>query len=131
MHENLVTISGYASSILLCGLSVYYFLLMLGLPFAKASWGGKYTVLPKKLRISSGVSILIMLMAVYVFLSKSGIIAGISSDFTLNLMSWIFTVYFAFNVFTNMLSKSKVEKILMGILSAVLFASGLFISLWG
>lgn len=131
MNENLVMISGYASTVMLSFSAVYYFLLMLGLPLAKASWGGKYDILPKKLRVSCGISIMIMLLVIYVFLSKSGIIAGIMDENTLNVFSWLFTVYFAFNTVMNVLSKSVIEKFMMGILSAAVFASGLFISLWG
>lgn len=56
--------------VLLSCLAVFQALLAFGVPFGRASWGGKHSaVLPFKLRISSAIPAVVLLFVISVVLS--------------------------------------------------------------
>ena len=57
------TIAGIISVILFVGISIFQILLAAGLPLGRFAYGGKYEVLPNKLRIMSIVAVLIFTFA--------------------------------------------------------------------
>ena len=95
------------------------FLVTLGLPLGEFTMGGKYKVLPLKMRIASGLSVLIQLFAILTILQTGKIIkTGIPPDFVRGLC-FFFAVYLTINVIMNFLSESKKEKYVMTPLSLI------------
>ena len=95
------------------GLSIFQFLLLLGKPYGKAAYGGKYEVLPNNMRILSGVAILIFLIASLCVVVRAEFITGFPFPDIADLSVWVFAFYLALNTVANFLSKSKLEKQIM------------------
>lgn len=101
-----------ASAILLHMIG-FQLLLALGFPLGKAAWGGKYIVLPNRLRLASLFSTLILLYAALAILEKSGMVEVINSANLVASSVWLFAIFFFINTVANALSTSRVEKLVM------------------
>lgn len=94
-------------------------LVTLGFPFGEFTMGGKYKILPLKMRIASGISVLIQMFAIFVILQAGEIIdTGLPFGITRGAC-FFFAVYLTVNVIMNFLSTSKKEKYVMTPLSLI------------
>ena len=107
-------------SILFSIVLVLYILLALGLPYGEYAMGGKYKILPQKERIICIISVIIQTFAVIILLHAGKVIWLGFSDKIVNLLCYFFAVYLSLNVFMNLVSKSKKEKLFMTPLSFVI-----------
>ena len=99
--------------LILFGLAIFQLMLIVGKPLGDFAWGGRYKVLPKKLRIASIFSIFLYSLFALFLASATGIIEIISSKPIINIGMWIFTTYFIFGVFMNAISRNKKERMMM------------------
>ena len=113
-------ITALIGSILFSIVLVLYILLASGLPYGEYAMGGKYKILPKKERIICIISVIVQTFAILVLLQAGRVFSFGFSDKTANLLCYIFAVYLSLNVFMNLLSKSKKEKLFMTPLSFVI-----------
>lgn len=112
-----------AGSVLAC-LAVFQALLIAGAPLGLFAWGGQHRVLPRKLRISSAVSILTYGLFGYAAMAKAGLAAPVVDGSVLDVAMWVLTGYFALGVVLNAISRSKPERFVMtpaALLLAVLY----------
>lgn len=94
-------------------------LVSLGAPLGEFTMGGRYKVLPKKLRIMAVVAFLIQMFAIIIILQAGGVLAlWFSKKITMNICI-IFAVYLFLNTIANLFSKSKKERYFATPLSAV------------
>lgn len=94
-------------------------LVTLGLPLGEFTLGGKHKVLPTKMRIMSGFSFAIQLVAILIVLYVGGIVI-LPFPFTIAKGICIFfAVYLLLNTVMNFLSNSKKEKYVMTPLALV------------
>jgi len=107
-------------SILFSLVTALYILLALGLPYGEYAMGGKYKILPKKERIISVISVIVQAFAIFILLQAGNVIRTGFPDKTANFLCYFFAVYLSLNVFMNLLSKSKKEKLVMTPLSLVI-----------
>lgn len=110
-------ITALIGSILFSFVIVLYVLLASGLPYGEYAMGGKYKILPGKERIISAISVIVQTFAVLVLLQAGGVMRFGLSDKTANFLCYFFAVYLSLNVFMNLLSKSKKERLFMTPLS--------------
>lgn len=122
-------IAAITACLILLGLSIFQILLISGLPLGKYAWGGYHEVLPKKLRIASGTSILIYFIFGIIILFAANILNTGSYGWLINILKWILVAYFALGVFMNGISQSKKEKLVMTPIAAILFICSLVIAL--
>jgi len=116
--------------LILGGLIVFQLLLALGVPWGKAAWGGRHTgALPANLRWGSAVAAGILGLAMWMVLARAGWAFPGSSASWVKIVTWVFTVYFAFNIVMNVLSKSALEKAIMTPASAILVICLVLVSL--
>ena len=113
-------ITAIIGSILFSIVSVLYILLASGFPYGEYAMGGKHKILPQKERIISAVSVIIQAFAIYILLRAGSVISLGFSDKTANLLCYFFAVYLTLNVFMNLLSKSKKERLFMTPLSTII-----------
>jgi len=113
-------ITAIIGSILFSIVIVLYILLASGFPYGEYAMGGKHKILPQKERIISAVSVIIQAFAIYILLRAGSVISFGFSDKTANLLCYFFAVYLTLNVFMNLLSKSKKERLFMTPLSIVI-----------
>ncbi|GAJ22246.1 unnamed protein product, partial [marine sediment metagenome] len=99
--------------VLFTGMSVFQLLLVLGLPFGRLAYGGKYEKLPSKMKITSLIGIIIFIFASLSVLERADIIIIFNNPMFVTVFIWIIAVYLAFNTLMNAISKSKWEKLIM------------------
>ena len=98
-------------------ISIIQIALAFGAPWGEVAWGGKYKgVLPKNLRIMSGLTLPIFVFGILSVLDQ-GQITSIFPNIS-KIVIWIFAVYLTLNTVLNILSPSKYERYLSGFLSA-------------
>lgn len=90
--------------------AVITFLNTLGFPLGEFSMGGKYKIMPTKLRIATGISFLIQLFAIVVILQSGGFMALWFSEKITKYICFFFAGYLLLNTVMNLLSTSKKEK---------------------
>ncbi|WP_010095201.1 hypothetical protein [Ornithinibacillus scapharcae] len=108
--------------------AVFQVLLALGFPLGEYALGGYHKILPKGLRLMSGVNAVVLLFMGFIFLQHTNIIEGISVLPT-NLLVWIVTVFLGLNTIANLVSRSKKERLVMTPLSGLTFILCLIIVL--
>lgn len=116
-------IAAICLTIMLIVVAIFQFLLALGLPFGEAAWGGQQgKVLPPKYRIGSGVSVIFLLFAAIVVLSKTETLDLFSETFE-NFFMWLLVIYFAAATVVNALSRSMREKLWAPFIAVMLILS--------
>jgi len=113
-------ITALTGSILFSFVMALYILLALGLPYADYAMGGKYKILSKKERIITVISVIVQAFAIFILLQAGNVIRTGFPDKTANFLCYFFAIYLSFNVFMNLFSKSKKEKLFMTPLSLVI-----------
>jgi hypothetical protein len=97
-------------SLILC----FQLLLAAGMPFAEASWGGRYRgVLPTKLRWASLASVGVIGLSVWVVLARAGLVAPGDQPPAIRMIAWGFAGFMALNTLGNLASKSRIERAVM------------------
>jgi hypothetical protein len=81
-----------------------------GVPLGEFTMGGKYKVLPKKLRIMAVISFIIQMFAIIIILQAGGILTLWFSEKVTKYICIFFAVYLSLNTVMNFLSNSKKEK---------------------
>lgn len=94
-------------------LILFQIALALGAPWGKAAWGGgNEGTLPRKLRLASAFSALVLALAAWVILAAAGLIdSSPVPESWLTPLMWGLTGYFAIGALLNTISRSKVERI--------------------
>ena len=116
------------TAIVLLGLIFTLYLLVgLGAPLGFLVWGGKYDgKLPKDIRTKSFLTLPIQLLAIFTLLKLGDLIKG--EDMTLLIIfGYVFMIYFFLNVFMNLLSKSKLEKVIMTPTAFIVFLGFVYV----
>jgi len=91
----------------------------LGAPLGEFTLGGKHKILPPRMRIASGISFFIQLLAIFVILQVGGFITLPLPLPAARGICMFFAAYLAVNTIMNLLSDSKKEKYVMTPLSVI------------
>ena len=110
---SIIQIFFFIAAILAGFLVVFQILLAIGLPFGKLAWGGEYNKLPKKLRISSFISSLLLAYALIILLESADLINVIGNKTIVSISKWMFLIIFGLSTLGNITSKSRKEKMVM------------------
>lgn len=116
----LIEIAAIVACVVLIGLGVFQLLLALGYPMGKFAWGGNHTVLPKKLRIGSVMSIFLYLFFAVFILSESRIVEIVTNMQVTSIAIWVLAGYFTLGVLMNGISRSRSERAVMTPIALVL-----------
>lgn len=117
-----MTIIAILGLLILAGLTLFQLFLITGKPWGIYAWGGQHKILPAKLRIASGFSIVLYAIFAAFLLSKAGIVSIITSESVLATGLWILTFYFTLGILMNAMSRSKQERMVMTPVALVLAA---------
>ncbi|MHA1671358.1 MAG: hypothetical protein ACTSV5_12390 [Promethearchaeota archaeon] len=116
-----VEISAILVVIISAIISIFLLLLAIGMPLGYLAFGGKHEKkLPNKLRIISIIAMGIFIFTSLAVLDLANFISIFSNSLIPTIAIWILAFYFAFNILTNVISKSKWEKRIMVPLSLTL-----------
>lgn len=122
-------VAALAAGSVLAGLAVFQALLIAGAPLGRFAWGGQHRVLPRKLRISSAISIITYGLFGYAALARAGLAATALDGNIQTVIMWLLTAYFALGVVLNGISRSRPERFTMTPVALVLAAFYLILAL--
>jgi len=126
MGDTYLHSAGILVALLSTGIAIFQVLLTFGYPLGEATMGGKYRILPKRMRIASAFSAIILLFMGFVFLQHTKVVI---IDFNTDVLVWIFTIYLGVNTLLNLISRSKKERTIMTPVSSVTFLLCLIVAL--
>ena len=94
-------------------ITLFQLALALGAPWAKAAWGGRHEgVLPRRLRIASGVAAVVVYpIVILIVLASSDLITVAWLPWSGATAMLVLTVLFAIGALMNFVSRSRVERI--------------------
>ncbi len=131
MDEMFIQAAAIIVAIISGGIAIFQILLFLGFPYGEYSWGGTYgEVLPRRLRMMSLPSAILLLVMGYIFLIHTKVLPTVI-DLPTHLLVWVITIFLGLNTLGNLASKSKKEKALMSPLSGIACIAALFVSFFG
>jgi len=106
----LVTISAYVFTLLLIILVLFQFGLTIGMPWGKASMGGKYPgKYPPKMRVVSLINIFVLSIIAVIVLIKVDIMFPQLKSFS-NIAIYFIIGFFVLATILNLITPSKIER---------------------
>ncbi|MDF9825779.1 hypothetical protein M2475_002165 [Breznakia sp. PF5-3] len=106
-------------AIIFGGIALLTLLVTLGAPLGEFTLGGKYRVLPFKMRIMSGISFVIQGFAILSILQVGKLFSIGLPEMVANGSCFFFAIYLSINTIMNFCSDSKKEKYVMTPLSFI------------
>lgn len=113
---------------LLALMVLFQLALAFGAPFGHFAWGGRYRVLPRRLRIGSLVALPIYAIIAVIVLDRAELIDMLPGSVS-TVGTWIVFAYLLLSAGLNAISPSKHERYAAGALSLVLATLCLIIAL--
>ncbi len=113
MNNPLTQLSVWIALIGFTGMIVFQSLLVLGVPLGKLAWGGRFRKLPKALRIGSLAAVVIYVFGGLIILEKAGMSNLFNNSLVAETCIWLLSGIFGLSFIGNLLSQSKLEKIIM------------------
>ena len=101
-------------------LAIFQLLLASGRPLGRAAYGGKFSVLPTRLRIASGASACLFVVALFIVLARVGHVGDVGHSTFVLVGAWCFVVLFALSTLANLASPSRWEQRCMAPVAFVL-----------
>lgn len=126
-YGGVLEFAAVAATVLLGGMAIFQLLLASGVALGRFAWGGRYAVLPARLRVGSAVSLAVYAVAAVAALGHAGVLDGAGGTWA-HVVVWGFAVFAAASVPLNALSSSRSEAVVMAPLSAVLAALFLLVA---
>ena len=113
MNETATVIAALTAVALLGVVAVFQLALALGAPWGRAAWGGRHEgVLPRRLRIASGVAgVVVYPVVILIVLASTDLITIGWLPWSGAAAMWVLTVLFAIGALMNFVSRSKIERI--------------------
>ena len=103
-------------------------LLIAGRPFGRFAWGGQHDVLPTRLRLGSGISILLYAGFAVIIVAKATDSATVLGRSAIDYGIWALAAYFVLGIFMNAVSRSASERRVMVLMSLVLAVACLLLA---
>jgi len=91
-------------------LGIFQFMLAAGRPLGHLAWGGRHRVLPRSLRIASGISGLVLLAGIPLLLQRATLIQLPRASEPAYYATWAFAALFGISYFANRRSTSLAER---------------------
>lgn len=100
-----------ASAVIHVAIALFQLLLVLGKPYGEYAWGGQHVgVLPRGLRIGSGISFLLLLFFASINLHVAGWLDGWLPGLSVRGWQWVVLAYAALGAPLNAISRSRKER---------------------
>jgi hypothetical protein len=101
------------AALVLSFVAIFQILLAIGLPLGEAAWGGTHRVLPPHLRIASALSSLLLGLAVWIVLARTGLVTIPWQSSAVRVGTWVVFSFLTLNTVSNSVSKSRIERMVM------------------
>lgn len=130
----MVETSAVIVAVLLGGIALFQLALASGAPWGDHAFGGRAPTnrgrLPMTYRAMSGVAIPVLLIAGWVVLERAGVTPGDGEPTGwVRGATWVLVVYLVVNTATNLTSSSKIERLVMGSITAVAATGTLIVAI--
>lgn len=124
----LVDVAAYSFSAMTLLAVAFHLALALGMPWAEASWGGKYSGhLPPRMRVASVASAGLLVVLALVVLTRAGVL--LPQWFELSRKAiWVVVAYCAVAVLAHIVTPSKWERIVWLPVVVILFVTALLVA---
>lgn len=99
------------AALVLAAIAVVQVLAATGRPVGRFVWGGQHRVLPRHLRIGSGLSVPVYAAIVLALLARAGAFG--TAGTVVSVTAWVLVGYFALGVVVNGISRSRAERLTM------------------
>jgi hypothetical protein len=107
------TLASVLAALVLSFVAIFQILLVIGLPLGGAAWGGKHRVLPPRLRIASALSSLLLGLAAWIVLARTGLVTLPWQSSVVRVGTWFVFSFLTLNTVSNFVSKSRIERMVM------------------
>lgn len=98
--------------------------LAFGAPLGNIVYGGRVVsaggVLPGPWRIASGAAALVLVGFAWIILARAGVLTTSVSSTVVTVLAWMVVAYMAINTAMNLASRDRIERYLLGGVTAVL-----------
>jgi hypothetical protein len=121
-----IVVPAVVALLLLAGLAALQLALLAGAPLGRLAWGGQHTVLPRRLRVGSGVSVVLYVVFALVLVATASRSSGPAV-----VGSWVLAAYFAVGALMNLMSRSRPERLVMTPVAGVLALCALALAVQG
>ena len=127
--NELIDISAYALIIIFILFFLFQMSLVFGAPFGKLAWSGMYKVLPPSFRFGSFIAAVIFIFGIFIISEKASLYSFFYYPIIADVLIWVLVILFGFSTLCNMLSKSKLEKLVMTPIAFISFCFCLIIAI--
>ena len=111
------------AALLLAVVAAFQLALVFGAPWGDHVYGGRAETdngrLSPRYRAMSAVAVPLLLLSAAIVLSRAGVVGWFGSEGWVTVAVWVVFGYLVLNTIANLASKSRVERIGMGSLTAV------------
>jgi hypothetical protein len=107
------TLASVLAALVLSFVAIFQILLVIGIPLGRAAWGGTHRVLPLRLRIASALSSLLLGLAAWIVLARTGIVAIPWQPSAVRAGTWVVFSFLTLNTLANFASRSRIERMVM------------------
>jgi hypothetical protein len=83
-----------------------------GAPWGRLTWGGQHRVLPGRLRLASGVTVVWYAGTAAILLGRAGML-GTAPTGSVRVGAWVLLGFFALSIIANLASRSRAERLVM------------------
>ena len=119
-NSAVVQIAAQVATVLFVVSIALQLLLAAGILPISMAWGGRQLVLTTSLRIASLAAAVLLGLFLVVIRRRVGLIGDMPIPMIIKVLSWVITVFLAFNTLGNIASSSTGEKLLFGPISFLL-----------
>ena len=128
---NAVTIAALIQSVIPLGVFVFQVALVTGAPWGEYAMGGQNKgALPPRLRITSGISAVLMLAQSGHFLAQAGVFAPLLDPTWNTVTNWFWFAFTVIGLVLNGISRSKKERNLWVPVLAVSTVCTFIVAMW-
>lgn len=118
----------HISTILFAVVIVLQLLLALGILPVSMAWGGRQSHLTPALRIASLAAVALLVAFIYVIRYRAGLLGVLPIPMSIKIFSWMIAAFMAFNTLGNVVSSSKMEKLIFAPVAVLLTLACLIVS---
>lgn len=127
-NTRLIHLTANIATFLFVVIIVLQVLLAAGIFPISMAWGGRQSLLTDSLRIASIIAAVLLGVFIYVIRYRAGLVGKVPIPVFIKVVSWIITVFMAFNTLGNIASISTNEKLIFGPVTFVLSVACLLVS---
>jgi len=125
---NFIHLTANIATFLFAVVIILQILLAAGFLPISMAWGGRQSELTTSLRIASILAAVLLGIFIYVIRYRAGLVGNRPIPMIIKVVSWIITMFMAFNTLGNITSLSTNEQLLLGPVTFILTVACLLVS---